>query len=87
MWLWINTAGRRGFKSIAHIVPGIPGPTMQATFTGSTGDETLFEGFRAYQLFKRRYESHIGPIGSCKGIPDSAVAGGGLFDFGCAAVR
>jgi SAM-dependent methyltransferase len=81
MWLWINTAGRRRFKSIAHMVPGLPDPTMQAKFTGSAGDSTLLEGFTAYRLFKRCYESHIGPIGSCKGILDFGCGWGRIIRF------
>jgi SAM-dependent methyltransferase len=77
----MNTVGRRRFKSIAHILPGLPGAAMQATFTGNAGDTTLLEGFRVYQVFKRCYESHVGPIGSCKGILDFGCGWGRIIRF------
>jgi len=72
-WLWMNTVGRRRLRPLAAIVPGMPGASLQANFTGGTEDVTLREGFAAYRLFKSCYEKHIGEIASCRGI----------LDFGC----
>jgi SAM-dependent methyltransferase len=46
---------------------------MQELFTGNSGFLTLQEGFLAYQLVKRCYETHVGPMSRCRGI----------LDFGC----
>ena len=64
-WLWMNTTGRRRHKAIARLLPEMPEASIQEGFTGSSGDSTLGEGFRAYQLFKKCYETHVGPIESC----------------------
>jgi hypothetical protein len=50
-------------------MPEVP---MQERFTGSSGDSTLREGFNAYKIFKNCYETHIGPVGTCR-----------VLDFGC----
>jgi SAM-dependent methyltransferase len=72
-WLWMNTTGRRRRKAIAHLVPQMPEVALQERVTGQSGDETLGEGFNAYKLFKNCYETHIGPIESCRAV----------LDFGC----
>jgi SAM-dependent methyltransferase len=72
-WLWLNTMGRRRHKAIARLLPEMPEVSMQEGFTGSSGDSTLGEGFRAYRLFKKCYETHVGPIESCCAV----------LDFGC----
>jgi SAM-dependent methyltransferase len=71
-WFWMNTAGRR-HKSIANLLPRLPEASIQQMYTGSAGDATLREGFRAYRLFKNSYEMRIGPIRHCRN----------LLDFGC----
>jgi SAM-dependent methyltransferase len=73
-WLWMHTSRRlRKRPEIANLLPGLPPVSMQENFTGSAGFSTLYEGFRAYQLFKRCYETHVGPMeNSC-----------GVLDFGC----
>ena len=58
---------------MANLLPGLPPVSMQENFTGSAGFSTLYEGFLAYQLFKRLYETHVGPM------QDSC----GVLDFGC----
>lgn len=45
---------------------------MQAAYTGSSDDYTLREAFNAYQLFKNRYEAHVGPLSAAR-----------VLDFGC----
>jgi trans-aconitate methyltransferase len=51
----------------------MPEVTLQELVTGQSGDSTLGEGFNAYKMFKNCYETHIGPIESCRA----------LLDFGC----
>jgi SAM-dependent methyltransferase len=80
-WLWMNTVGRRRIRPLAAIVPGMPDADTQANFTGSTEDLTLREGFAAYQLFKRCYETHVGEIASCKGILDFGCGWGRIMRF------
>jgi SAM-dependent methyltransferase len=71
-WLWMNTTGRRRRESIARLLPGMPERSIQEGFTGCSGDATLVQGFQAYRLFKKCYETHAGPIESCC-----------VLDFGC----
>jgi len=72
-WLWMNTTGRRWHKEIARLLPKMPEISIQETYTGGSGDPTLKEGFKAYKIFKDCYETHVGPIGSCRAV----------LDFGC----
>jgi SAM-dependent methyltransferase len=72
IWFWMNTQGRRRFKSIAAIVPGLPDATLQATYTGNAEDATLSEGFTVYRICKRLYESHVGTLAKAR-----------VLDFGC----
>lgn len=71
-WLWMNLQGRKRFKTVAAMVPGMPDATMQAAYTGSSEESTLREGFAAYQLFKRQYETHAGALSRAR-----------VLDFGC----
>jgi len=54
---------------------------MQENFTGSSAFTTLQEGFRAYQLFKRHYEAHVGPLGNCRGVLDFGCGWGRIIRF------
>jgi SAM-dependent methyltransferase len=72
-WFWMNTTGCRRRKAIADLLPHMPEVAMQELLTGHSGDSTLGEGFNAYKIFKNCYETHIGPIESCRAI----------LDFGC----
>jgi SAM-dependent methyltransferase len=54
---------------------------MQENYTGSSEFATLHEGFRAYQLFKSRYEAHVGPLGKCRGILDFGCGWGRIIRF------
>jgi SAM-dependent methyltransferase len=72
-WFWMNTTARRRRKAIARLLPKMPEVSIQESFTGSSGDWTLGEGFKAYRLFKKCYETHVGPIESCCAV----------LDFGC----
>ena len=78
-WFWMNTTGRRRRKAIARLLPKMPEVSMQETYTGCSGDSTLREGFNAYRIFKKCYETHVGPIGFCRAVRTSAAAGAGLF--------
>jgi hypothetical protein len=69
-WFWMNTTGRRRRKAIARLVPTMPEVSMQETYTGCSGDSTLREGFNAYRIFKKCYETHVGPIGLCRAVLD-----------------
>jgi SAM-dependent methyltransferase len=50
----------------------MPERSIQESIAGSSDNETLGEGFRAYRFFKKCYETHAGPIESCC-----------VLDFGC----
>jgi SAM-dependent methyltransferase len=80
-WLWMNTTGRRRRKAIAGLVPQMPEVPMQERFTGSSGDSTLREGFNAYKIFKNCYETHIGPVGSCRAVLDFGCGWGRIIRF------
>src|SRR6516165_2716790 len=80
-WFWMNTFGRRRRKAIARLVAKMPEVSMQETFTGSSGDSTLREGFNAYRLFKKCYETHVGPIGSCRAVLDFGCGWGRIIRF------
>jgi SAM-dependent methyltransferase len=67
----MNTAGRR-LNPIAALVPGLPDASIQANYTGHIDASTLREGFNAYRLFKRSYETYVGPLKSAR-----------VLDFGC----
>ena len=80
-WLWLNTTGRRRRKAVAPLLPEMPEVSVQETYTGSSGDQTLREGFNAYRLFKRCYESYVGPLGTCCGILDFGCGWGRIIRF------
>lgn len=80
-WFWINTAGRRRRKSVARLVPAMPEVSMQESFTGQSGDSTLREGFNAYRIFKRCYETHVGPIRDCRAALDFGCGWGRIIRF------
>jgi len=71
-WLWMNTVGRRRLNSIAALMPGLPDASIQENYTGAADNSTLREGFAAYRLIKRSYETHVGPLDSAR-----------VLDFGC----
>jgi len=78
-WFWMNTADRA--KALANLLPKMPDPSMQAMYTGASGDATLRQGFDAYRLFKNCYEARIGPVGSCRGILDFGCGWGRIIRF------
>ena len=80
-WLWMNTTGRRRRKAIARLLPEMPEVSIQEGFTGSSGDSTLREGFIAYRLFKKCYETHVGPIESCCAVLDFGCGWGRIIRF------
>jgi SAM-dependent methyltransferase len=81
-WLWMQVSKRiRKRQEIASLLPGLPPVAMQEIFTGSAGFSTLYEGFLAYQLFKRCYETHVGPIESSRGILDFGCGWGRIIRF------
>jgi SAM-dependent methyltransferase len=80
-WFWMNTTARRRRSAIANLVPQMPEVSMQETFTGQSGDATLREGFDAYKIFKTCYETHVGPIGSCRAVLDFGCGWGRIIRF------
>jgi SAM-dependent methyltransferase len=80
-WFWINTTGRRRRKAIARLVPKMPEVSTQETYTGWSGDSTLREGFDAYRIFRKSYETHVGPIGSCRSVLDFGCGWGRIIRF------
>jgi SAM-dependent methyltransferase len=81
-WLWMHVSGRiRSRQKIASLIPGLPPVSVQENFTGSAGSSTLHEGFLAYQLFKRYYEAHVGPIEDSRGILDFGCGWGRIIRF------
>jgi SAM-dependent methyltransferase len=80
-WFWMNTTARRHRKVIANLVPQMPEVSMQENFTGQSGDPTLREGFEAYKIFKKCYERHVGPIGSCHAVLDFGCGWGRIIRF------
>lgn len=72
-WFWLNTEGYRRIEALRKLVPGMPDEDLQRHFTGAAGDVTLWEGFSAYNLFKRIFEDHAGrPVKASK-----------ILDYGC----
>ena len=80
-WFWMNTTARRRRRAIADLVPQMPEVSMQATFTGQSGDSTLREGFVAYRIFKNCYERHVGPFRSCEAVLDFGCGWGRIIRF------
>ena len=77
-WFWMNVFGR---KALANLLPRMPEVSMQENFTGSSGHATLREGFDAYRIFKTCYETHAGPIGSCRAVLDFGCGWGRIIRF------
>jgi SAM-dependent methyltransferase len=77
----MNTVGRRRFRPLTAIVPGVPDTHMQDNYTGHSEDGTLREGFVAYRLFKQYYETHIGPISDARGVLDFGCGWGRIIRF------
>ena len=80
-WYWMNTTGRRRRKAIARLVPKMPEVSLQETYTGLSGDSTLREGFNAYRIFKKSYETHVGAIGLCRAVLDFGCGWGRIIRF------
>ena len=80
-WFWMNTTGRRRRKAIARLVARMPEVSVQETYTGWSGDSTLREGFDAYRIFRKSYETHIGPIGFCPAVLDFGCGWGRIIRF------
>jgi len=72
-WFWLNTTGYRKNPELRNVLPGLPEESVQLHFTGSSGDRTLKEGFKAYKLFKNIYENNAGSLSNSNNI----------LDFGC----
>ena len=81
-WLWMHTSRRlKRRPEIANLLPGLPAPSLQENYTGSSAFATLQEGFNAYRLFERYYETYIGPIADCRGILDFGCGWGRIIRF------
>jgi len=80
-WFWMNTAGVRMHPKLGRLVAKMPDASMQANYTGLSGDSTLREGYEAYRVFKRHYEARLGPIENCRGILDFGCGWGRIIRF------
>ncbi len=80
-WFWALSEGVRTQPWLRELLPGLPDESLQAQYTGLSGDETLHEGFRAYQLFKRLYQQHVGPLGAAHGVLDFGCGWGRIIRF------
>jgi len=66
---------------LAGLVAGMPEASLQEMFTGHSGTSTLREGFNAYRIVKKYYETNVGPIGSCRGVLDFGCGWGRIIRF------
>jgi SAM-dependent methyltransferase len=57
-WFWMLSEGRRQFPEVASYLPGMPAEELQAEFTGSTGDQTMREGFSFYRQCVTAYKQY-----------------------------
>jgi SAM-dependent methyltransferase len=71
-WFWLNTEGMRRIPLLREILPGMPDPEVQISFTGTAGDKVLEEGFLGYRLFRAMYERHVGTLSNAE-----------ILDYGC----
>ena len=71
-WLWLNTEGRRRFRSVARALPALPTEDEQRRITGETGDRCLVEAARFHEVLSRS--------ASRFGVPLSQAR---VLDFGC----
>jgi SAM-dependent methyltransferase len=78
-WWLMNASSRE--EALANLLPKMPEVFMQELYTGSSGETTLREGFNAYRNFKRFYETHVGPIGSCRAVLDFGCGWGRIIRF------
>lgn len=73
-WFWMHTMGRRKYPFLRRLLPGLPKPEIQTGVTGTSGDASMWHGYKQYLLFKTLVERHT--------KPDFNVRR--LLDFGCA---
>jgi SAM-dependent methyltransferase len=59
----------------------MPEVSVQETYTGWSGDSTLREGFDAYRIFRKCYETHVGPIAFCPAVLDFGCGWGRIIRF------
>ena len=57
-WLWCFTEGYRSHDRLRSMLPGYPADDVQLRFAGASGDDTLRDAFRFYQLARRLAASH-----------------------------
>jgi SAM-dependent methyltransferase len=73
-WRWLHLEGRDRCPFLERYLPGLTGdPSFEALVVGSSGTKMLAKGFEIYELFKGRYEQHVGPLTSSARV----------LDFGC----
>src|SRR5687767_2198333 len=62
-WRWLHVEGRASCSFLERYLPGLTGDSeMESRWVGSSGSDTLAEGFDVYELFKGLYERYAGPL-------------------------
>jgi len=71
-WEWLHLHGMARSRSVANLLPRLAPEDIQARTTGSSGRQSLREGFGFYSLVRDQAALHLGGIDRCS-----------VLDFGC----
>jgi len=72
-YFWLLAKGWQHFPVLAEILPAMPSETIQHTFTGKSGIDTLQQAYNMYILVKSIAKNRDHPINM----------GSNILDFGC----
>ena len=72
-WLWAHTEGRDRSPFLEGLLPDLPDPAQQHSWTGKSGFGAQLEGFEVYRAVRDLHARHFGSLRDVRSV----------LDFGC----